>query len=88
LLEWSDLNRQVGSLRRQVESATRLADLQEKKIEAELRRFRLGRTTIFQLISFEVDASEARLQQHRLAVELRKTESRARLFTRDQGSAL
>lgn len=81
---WSDLQRQVTELRAQVKEARRLADFQTCKADAERRRYRLGRTTVFQLITFEVDATEAELQVYRLLADLRKVESRARLFTRWQ----
>ncbi len=81
---WDDLIRQVDSLKMQVAEATRLAAIQEKKVEAERSNYRLGRTTVFQLINFEIDAANAELGLVRKLAELRKAEGFARVFTRQQ----
>jgi len=83
--DWDDLVRQVNALKAQVTEATRLSEIQEKKVEAERINYRLGRTTIFQLITFEIDAANAELGLVRKLAELRKTESSARIFTRQEG---
>lgn len=81
---WDDLVRQVNSLKAQVSEAARLSEIQERKVEAERSNYRLGRTTIFQLITFEIDAANAELGLVRKLAELRKAESSARIFTRQQ----
>lgn len=81
---WFDLNRQIDDLKKQAEEATRLAQTQERKVQAERSRYRLGRTTVFQLITFEIDATNSQLTLSRILSDLRKAESRIRLFTRAQ----
>lgn len=81
---WTDLNRQIEDLKKQAEEATRLASTQERKVAAERSRYRLGRTTVFQLINFEIDASNSQLTLSRILSDLRKAESRIRVFTRAQ----
>ena len=81
---WADLQRQIADLKLQVEEATRLDSLNQNKVEAERGRYRLGRTTAFQLITFEIDASNSQLTLSRILADLRKAESRARVFTRMQ----
>jgi outer membrane protein TolC len=86
-LGWADLSRQIEDLKIQLTEAQLLADLQEKKVRAETERYRLGRTTVFQLISFEIDAANAKVALSQILANLRKAESQARLFTREKGSA-
>jgi outer membrane protein TolC len=81
---WSDLNREIESLKKQAEEANRLAEFQERKVAAERNRYRLGRTTVFQLITFEIDAANSKVELARILSNLRKAESRARVFTRQQ----
>ncbi len=82
---WADLKREIDELKRQEKEAGRLADLQEKKVAAERSRYRLGRTTVFQLITFEIDAANSQITLARIRADLRKLEARARIFTRQAG---
>jgi outer membrane protein TolC len=81
---WSDLARQTDELKKQVEESNRLADLQQKKVQAERSRYNLGRSTVFQLITFEVDAANAQVSLYQIMASLRKLESQARVFTQQQ----
>lgn len=83
--DWRELLRTTDELKRQIRQARELADFQKRKLAAERTRYQLGRATAFELTAFEVDASEAELQVYRLLTDLRKTESRARLFTGEEG---
>ncbi len=77
---WNELERKISSLKSQVAEARRLSDLQKKKVAAEKERFEQGRSTTFQMVSFELDASESELRLCRLLANLRKAENQARLF--------
>lgn len=79
-LNWEDLNRRVAVLKENLKKATELAAYQRTKSERERKNFLQGRSTIFQAITFEVDASEAELRVYQLLNQLRKIESQARLF--------
>lgn len=81
-LAWTDLSREIASLRQRLETARKLANLQSQKALEERQRYERGRSTAFQAITFEVEAAEAQLQMIRLQTSLRKAEGRARLFTR------
>jgi outer membrane protein TolC len=81
---WLELMRSIGSLKQQILEAIRLAALQNKKVAAEKERFEQGRSTTFQMVSFEVDASESELRLYRLMAGLRKAENRARAFILEQ----
>lgn len=79
-LNWEDLNRRVAVLKENLKLATELAGYQRSKSEKERRNFLQGRSTVFQAVTFEVDASEAELRVYQLLNQIRKIESQARLF--------
>lgn len=79
-LGWVDLQRDVENLKARFREAESLASLQRKTSEEERQRYRMGRTTAFQAITFEVAAANSELLVYRLLAELRKMESSARLF--------
>jgi outer membrane protein TolC len=86
-LSWTDLVRQVNLLRQRAEESSRLADLQMRKVAEERKRFQLGRSTVFQMVTYELDAATAELNKYRSLGDLRKAESQARLYTTmDKGS--
>lgn len=80
-IAWTELQRQIASLRSQAKEAKELSALQLKKVNAERRRFEQGRTNTLQMTTFEVDATTSELRLYRILAELRKTESLARTFT-------
>lgn len=79
---WDQLKREISELQARVERARELVDLQVKKANAERERYRKGRSTAFQAITFELDAAEAEITLWTLHALMRKTEARARLFAR------
>jgi len=85
-LSWDDLRRQVNVLKQRLDEATHLADLQNHKVIEERKRFRLGRSTVFQLVTYELDVANAELTMYQSMADLRKAESQARYFTTMQGS--
>jgi outer membrane protein TolC len=85
LKDWSEFKRRWQSLRDRLEVAERLVRLQKNKSEEEARRYRQGRSTAFQAISFEQEAAEAELLRLHLQLQMRKWESQARLYAWDSG---
>lgn len=83
---WSEVVRRVNILREQAKEASRLAEFQLQKVAEERRRFKIGRSTVFQLTTFEADAADAEVRKYRFLGDLRKAESQARLFTTEVGS--
>jgi outer membrane protein TolC len=79
-LGWTDLERQIQSLKSRTEEAAKLSKFQMQKANEENRRYRQGRTTAFQAITFETDAATAELTLYQLFANLRKLESLARAF--------
>lgn len=70
---WDDVNVRLG-LAREIES------LQQDKLQAETQRFSEGRTTTFQLLTFEEEFSQAQLTRLRLGMERLLLEAQARLY--------
>ncbi len=85
LLTWKDLERQQLLVQAQSTEASRLAQFQIQKAIEERRRLKIGRSTLFQLVSFEVEAAESAARRLTFLAELRKVESQARLFTNERG---
>lgn len=79
---WTQLKKEIEELRSRVQVAQNFVDLQMKKANAERERYRKGRSTAFQAITFEQDAAEAEITLWQLYALVRKTEARARLFAR------
>ncbi len=70
---WEDVNVRLA-LAREIES------LQQKKLAAETERFSEGRTTTFQLLTFEEEFSQAQLTRLRLGMERLLLEAQGRLY--------
>jgi outer membrane protein TolC len=79
---WQALQDQVRDLRTRIETARGLVQTQLKKNDAEKVRYRTGRTTAFEAITFEQDAADAEISLWTLYTLLRKAEAQARLFAR------
>ncbi len=82
---WVDLERRQKVVHAQSQEASKLADFQNQKVIEERRRYKIGRSTLFQLVTFEVEAADAAVRKFTFLSELRKTESQARLFTTSRG---
>lgn len=78
---WTDLERRQKVLQAQTQEASRLSEFQNQKVIEERRRYKIGRSTLFQLVSFEIEAAEASARRLTFLSELHKVESQARLFT-------
>ncbi len=79
---WDQLKQELRDLDLQAQRVHRLVEIQMKKTNAERDRYRKGRTTAFEAITFEQEASEAEITLWQLYALMRKTEARARLFAR------
>lgn len=56
---WKDLVKQFDEAKKRYEIATRLADIQKKKVDAEVVRLRRGRTTTYQTVLFNQDYNQS-----------------------------
>jgi len=79
---WEQLKKELSDLQERIERANELVELQTRKANAERERYRVGRSTAFQAITFEQEAVEAEITLWQLYGLMRKTEARARLFAR------
>ena len=68
--EWKDLQNHLIDVQKRLDMATQIEAIQKNKADEERRRLEYGRTTEFQLLSFENDYSLARL--NRLSIVLEK----------------
>jgi outer membrane protein TolC len=82
---WKETQRNINSLKVQVKEARKLSSLQNRTVNAERARFEQGRSTTFQLTTFEVNAADSQLRLYQLLANLRKAENRARSFTLEEG---
>jgi len=67
--QWKDLKDRLGDADKRLEMAAQIETIQKKKADEERRRLELGRTTQFQLLSFENDYALARLRRLSLVLE-------------------
>jgi len=81
------LTREISNLQQQISQARKLSSLQQKKVEAERERFEQGKSTTFQITTFEKDAGDSQIRLYRLLASLRKAESRARSFSLEESSS-
>jgi outer membrane protein TolC len=77
---WTELVRRHGELSNRVNILESLSKTQSEKAAREQERLARGRTTTFQVVNFEQDAADARLNLLRLKAEQRKIEAASRLF--------
>lgn len=80
VIGWQDLNRQIMHKRQQVVKAKEIAQLQLAKSQEERQLFEKGKSTAFQVITFEQEASESELLVLELLAQLRRQEAQARLY--------
>lgn len=67
--QWKDLKDRLQDVDKRLAMATQIEDIQKNKADQEKTRLELGRTTQFQLLSFENDYSLARLNRLSLILE-------------------
>lgn len=77
---WFRLKQEIEDLKKRIAYAEALVETQKRKADAERERYRKGRSTAFQSITFEQDAAESEIALWSLYALMRKTEARARLF--------
>lgn len=77
---WKELVRGYEELKKKSALAEELTDVQTRKAQREKGLFQKGRSNTFQLVTFERERSEARLQSLQMLIGLRKTEAQALLY--------
>lgn len=79
-LGWDELKRRHKELSKRIEITQQLVDTQKAKVQREREKLMQGRTTTFQVISFEQESQESEVALLKLHVEQRKLESQTHLF--------
>lgn len=87
-LQWADLERMIIEQKKRVQTAQTIAKLQNDKSQEERARYEKGKTTTFQVITFEQDAAESELLVWQLTKQLRQTEAQARSYISHSGGRL
>ena len=77
---WSELARRHAELGSSIRAMESLVKAQEAQLEREQERLSLGRTTTFQVITFEQAVADARLSLLQLRAGQRKLEAASRLY--------
>jgi len=67
--EWTDLKNHLLDVDKRLDMSAQIEEIQKNKADQEKTRLELGRTTQFQLLSFENDYSLARLNRLSLVLE-------------------
>jgi len=87
-ISWSELWAQHARLDERIKIAQKLSQIQKEKSREEQKNYEKGKSTAFQAITFEQDASEAELMALRLVASLRKLEAQLRMFVKEDGESL
>ncbi|MBS1983185.1 MAG: TolC family protein [Bdellovibrionales bacterium] len=77
---WKELTRRHQVLSERIRIMEDLVRTNQSKVKRENERLNIGRTTTFQVISFEQDQADAQVLLLKLKTEQRKLESQAKLF--------
>lgn len=78
--DWEDLKQRIADTDARVALARQIEQTQQQKLKEETQRFKEGRTTTFQLLSFEEDYSQAQLTTLRFAEARLLLDAQGRLF--------
>lgn len=78
--EWEELNRKLSDNKKRLALTIQIADVQRQKLESERKRHSTGRTTTYQVLSFEQDYANSELNVVRTKLETLKIIAQLRLF--------
>jgi len=78
--DWEALRQRLADVDSRLKLARRIEQAQRNKLEIETRRNRQGRSTLFQLLAFEEDVSQAQLTRLRFEYERLLLAAQARFY--------
>jgi outer membrane protein TolC len=78
-----DLSLKFSEARQRLRMADELVAMQKEKLEYEKYRFGLGRTTTYQVLTFEQDYAQALISRLRIESEILALHSQLKTFTRE-----
>lgn len=79
-IEWKDLNLKLGEAKRRYAISSKLAEIQDKKADAERKRLRRGRTTTYQSLLFDQELNTAQAMKIRAQAEILQIISQMKTF--------
>ena len=82
--EWNDLKNHLLDVQKRLEMTTQIENIQRDKADQERKRLEFGRTTEFQLLSFENDYNTARLNRLSVVLEKLSTLAQAQWWLADE----
>ena len=80
---WEDLSKKLNESKDRLKMADELVNAQKEKMEYEQQRLNLGRTTTYQVLTFEQDYSQALIQRLRIEQELLNLHSELKTYAVD-----
>ena len=80
---WQDLNQKINTANTRLKMADELVNAQKEKIDYERYRLNLGRTTTYQVLTFEQDYSQSLIQRLRIEQELLNLHSQLKTYAQD-----
>lgn len=78
--EWEILSQRFDEFKKRLTLSKRMEEVQSKKLTAEKRRYNQGRSTTFQVLTFEQDFANAQLLRLRNEFELVNVHNQLKLF--------
>lgn len=85
---WIQLVETLKDVRENLKMLTNLEAIQKNKLEVERVRFKQGRTTVFQVLMFEQDYSQASVSRAKLASDILGLISQIKLYNAEEGKSL
>lgn len=79
--EWEILSQRFDEFKKRLTLSKRMEEVQSKKLTAEKRRYNQGRSTTFQVLTFEQDFANAQLLRLRNEFELVNVHNQLKLFS-------
>ncbi len=80
LQDWQDLGQRVAELKNRLKLCQSISATQKTKLDRERKRLQTGRTTTFQVLSFEQDYARSRLNEINAKLELVRALTQIKLF--------
>jgi outer membrane protein TolC len=78
--DWQDLTRRISELKKRLKLSRSISAAQKTKLAKERTRLTSGRTTTFQVLSFEQDYARARLAEINAKLELVRALAQLKLY--------
>ncbi len=78
---WDDLEKKFSEAKGRLKLADELVSIQKEKLDHEKYRFNLGRTTTFQVLTYEQDYAQSLITRLRIAQEILSTQAQMKAYS-------